>query len=226
MRRRKSRPVLIFRALPFLMLVSLAFWTIDSAMRPAVESMSTHQAILFATQSVNDAMLRELSQNGVAYSDIITITHNSAGEVTAVSTNVTEIARLQTRLTQGVLEELAQQEISQVQIPLGTLFGEQIFSGRGPLITIRIVPVGSVQTYLSNEFIGAGINQTLHRIMLVTEMQIQTIFPGYTVTTDTITKYSIAETIIVGQVPEGFTVITGDDRHIISQINDYMPRLD
>jgi len=195
-------------------------------MRPAVESMSTQQAIIFATRSVNDAMLRELSENAVYYSDIITIAHNSNGEVAAISTNVAEIARLQTRLTQGVLEELARQEISEVRIPLGTLFGEQLFSGRGPLITVRIVPVGSMQTHLSSEFISAGINQTLHRIMLVTEMQIQTIFPGYVITIDATIKYPVAETIIVGQVPEGFTVITGDDRHIISQINDYMPRLD
>ncbi|MCL2068871.1 MAG: sporulation protein YunB [Oscillospiraceae bacterium] len=218
---RRTKPIFVFRVLPVLMLIGIALWSFDASMRPAVESMSVHQARIFAARAVNEAMAQELSAQDVSYGEIITVTQNQNGEVSAIRTNMAEIARLQTRLTSRVLDELVSREQGRVLIPLGTLMGEQLLSGRGPLITIRLVPVGSMQTRISNEFISAGINQTLHRIMLEAEMQVQTIFPGYVITTDTLTRFTVAETVIVGNVPEGYTVITGDDRHLISRVNDY-----
>jgi sporulation protein YunB len=219
--RRRTKSIFVFRVLPVLMLTGLALWSFDASMRPAVENMSGQQARLFATRSINEAMAQELGQGDISYGNIITLTQNAAGEVQAVQTNMAEIARLQTRLTARVVEQIEVQEHRSVRIPLGTLMGEQLLSGRGPPVTIRLVPVGSLQTRISNEFVSVGINQTLHRIMLETEMQVQTIFPGYIVTTDTLTRFIVAETVIVGRVPEGYTVITGDDRHLISRVNDY-----
>jgi sporulation protein YunB len=219
--RRRNKPIFWFRVLPVMILLGIALWSFDNAMRPAVQSMSEQQARIFASRSINNAMAGELASDHISYGRIVTVAKDAGGEVTAVQTNMAEIARLQTRLTGRVLDEIANQEKKSVKIPLGTMFGEQLLSGRGPPVTVRLVPVGSMQTRIANEFISAGINQTLHRIMLEVEMQVQTIFPGYIVTTDTVTRYIIAETVIVGKVPEGYTVITGDERNIISRVNDY-----
>jgi hypothetical protein len=74
-------------------------------------------------------------------------------------------------------------------------------------VTVRIMPLGSVQTRLYQQFTEAGINQTLHRIMLEVDFQVATVFPGYVVATDTTSSYPVAETVIVGKVPDAYLQI-------------------
>lgn len=45
--------------------------------------------------------------------------------------------------------------------------------------------------------------------------------PGYSVTTKVKTSYCLAETVIVGYVPQSFTEVTGDDRSNLSKIFDF-----
>jgi sporulation protein YunB len=216
---------LVFGALPLLILTGLFLWCVDGAVRPAVESISRQQAKSFAARCVNGAMAREMERGGVSYDELVLVTRNGAGEVTSVQTNMAGIGRLQTRLTRTVLDEAAGLQSSRIHIPLGTVFGNQLFAGRGPAVSVGLVPVGSVETRLYHQFLSAGINQTLHRIVLEADMRIQTLLPGYTVTTDTKTGYIIAETVIVGQVPEAYTQIDGGDSPMVQRFNDYQAEM-
>jgi sporulation protein YunB len=92
--------------------------------------------------------------------------------------------------------------VTDIKIPIGNAVGGVIFTGRGPSFTVKILSVASVQTRFTNSFENAGINQTRHKIMLEVSAVINLYVPGTRETTTTVTTLvEVAETVIVGQVP-------------------------
>ena len=223
---RTKRPVswnvrVLFEIIPALILLWLLFWYIDAKAYPAVESIAGHQARGYAAEIINTAMKQELNENELSYGDIISLAYNTGGKIASVQTNISVVGRLQTGLAGRIIKQVEQQPSREAHIALGTLFGNPLLAGRGPRLNIKIIPIGSMETRLEHQFLSAGINQTLHRIMLVTQIDIQTLLPGRIITTNTSTGYCIAETVIVGEVPQGYTYISGDDSSMISKLNDY-----
>ena len=93
--------------------------------------------------------------------------------------------------------------------------------GRGSKLTFKIEPVGYVDTRLVSKFSSAGVNQTLHQIVLEVEGNVSAVIPGFNTSIKVKPTYIIAETIIVGNIPESYTYITGDERDSLSKIIDY-----
>ena len=90
------------------------------------------------------------------------------------------------------------------RFPLGNLIGGDIFSGRGPSISFKLLPYGSVVVDVANEFTSAGINQTLHRIVLTVSAGLSIVLPLSSVNATVQSGVVVAETIIVGGVPERY----------------------
>ncbi|MBQ3103858.1 MAG: sporulation protein YunB, partial [Oscillospiraceae bacterium] len=106
------------------------------------------------------------------------------------------------------LSQLADTELS---IPVGTLTGSPLLAGRGPRLKVRMQTVGVAGSDIENEFTAAGINQTKHRIILTVEVRVSILLPGYTTYTTAGGSYEVAETVIVGQVPETYTYFHADE---------------
>ena len=194
---------------------------LDSYIRPPIESMAEHSAKVFATKTINSAMAEEMEKHSVLYGDIIRLTQNNSGDITSVQTDMQKVNLLKTKVTENVVRELGKEEKQTLKIPVGTLIGSQITASRGPDIEIKLIPIGYVQTGLYNNFISAGINQTLHQIMLEVTVQTLVIAPGYRIRTETVTNYCVAETVIVGKIPDAYTDIHGDNSPIVAKVNDY-----
>jgi len=194
---------------------------VDAKIRPIVKNMAAYQAQIYAVNAINDATAKELSDSGLKYSDIVTLNYNQAGTVTSIQTDIIKINQLKANVTNRIMAELGSMDGGGVRVPVGTLLGGQFLFGRGPRVTVRLVPIGVVLTDITNNFTGAGINQTRHQIMLNVTAKISAIIPGYSVTAEVKTNICIAETIIVGQVPGSFTEVTGDDRGTLDKLNDY-----
>ncbi len=127
---------------------------------------------------------------------------------------------MRANITNTVLYHVANLENQDINIPIGSLTGVQILSGRGPKVKFHVMPAGYLLTDYENRFDSAGINQTRHQILLNMTMNVTAIVPGYSVTTEVKTSYCLAETVIVGMCLESFTEVTGDDRSI-SKIFDF-----
>lgn len=195
--------------------------TIDHRVRPLVETMSAYQAQLIATRNINEAVMEVISEEDVVYNTIVSQTYTPDGQVSSISTDMITVNRLKAEISNRISDYLERETTQRVQIPIGTLVGGQIFSGRGPKVEFRVQPVGYVHTEIYNEFLSAGINQTLHRLMLSVKVTMTAVVPLYTVTTDVNTNLSIAETMIVGNVPSAYTDINGDMSDLLDQLNNY-----
>ena len=94
--------------------------------------------------------------------------------------------------------------MSQIQIPLGSLLDLDLLWGLGPTMNVHAMALGTVEGEFSSEFSSAGINQTIHKIELDLVIPLTLMLPGRVVETVCETQIPIAETVIVGQVPETY----------------------
>lgn len=88
-------------------------------------------------------------------------------------------------------------------------------------MTLRLRPVGLVKTKIINQFDEAGINQTRHRIQLQVTVDMLSLLPGYRISSQAQSNIILAETIIVGLVPDAYTEVYGGTDDLVGMIQDY-----
>ena len=66
---------------------------------------------------------------------------------------------------------------------------------------------GNVSADFNSSFESAGINQTKHQIYLDVKTSVYSFLPGFRTTTDVETNILVAETVIVGAVPQLVTTL-------------------
>lgn len=203
--RRKRRGFGVFLALTAM--VTAVFIFTDMSLRPVVEEMVAYQAKVFATKMINAAMIEQLENEGSGYERFVRIMRDDSGGIEALEADMLQINRLKSNLGGNIARKLEERGSQTISVPIGTILGSQFTSGRGPLVDIRMIPGGYVQTEIHDKFTAAGINQTLHQIMLGVTVQMTAVFPGYNVRTETQTNFCIAETVIVGNIPQGYASI-------------------
>ena len=142
---------------------------------------------------------------------MISFEKDNGGAITAVKSNMTEFNRLQAEILKDVLGKVSEVSTKELSIPIGTLTGTSLLAGRGPGVKVRMQSVGSSTAVLENEFSSAGINQTKHRILLRVDVSVSILLPGFVTATKVSNVITVAETIIVGAVPDSYTYFHSGD---------------
>ena len=209
-RRLKRRPARSRITGIFVLLVGLGLLSLITylQLRPAVESAAAYQVNLFATRIINAAILEQLGERELGYGDFIRLTYNNSGDIVAIESDMASINRLKADVTGAVIASLEEMGTATLRLPMGTLMGNELTAGRGPMVEIRIYPVGYVHTNLYSNFTEAGINQTMHQITLGTRVQMRAVIPGYNIRTEVNTSFGVAETVIVGNIPDAYAQIS------------------
>ena len=182
----------------------LGVWLIiflGEQIRPVAALAACTQGENTMIRVVEDAVEEVLQQQELAYSDFVTIQRGSSGEISAVTTDAASMNRFRSYVLERVLEKLEGIQVSDIHIPLGSLLDIDFLWAKGPLFKVHSMSVGTVQAEFQSEFTGAGVNQTIHRIWLEVTVPLTLILPGDRVETHAITRIPIAETVIVGEVP-------------------------
>ena len=184
----------------------LAFPLHNTLSSLAVTRVSNPGAIGYASLSaVNDTV----SSGEIQYDSLIHFEKDNEGRITALETDMAEFNRIQAQIVSDVLARMSEVSTTELAIPLGTLSGVTLLAGRGPSIRIRMQFVGSSTARFENEFTEAGINQTKHRIMLTVDVSVSILLPGVKAYTKVSNTFSVAETIIVGTVPDSYVHFNG-----------------
>ena len=141
----------------------------------------------------------------IQYNDLISLEKDADGGIAALQSNMAEFNRLQSAITKDILDRLGQVSEMDLTIPLGTLTGSALLVGRGPSLSVRMQSLGSCSAHFENQFDQAGINQTTHRILLCVDVSMSILLPGFRTSTQVSNAFSVAETVIVGDVPGSYT---------------------
>ena len=191
------------RALLLLLLLLALFLLIDRNFRPLVFSLAEARSASMASQVLSGA-LAEAIEDGVTYEDLMNVKMDQSGQVALLSANTMAMNRLATRAGDAALRRLNNMSSERVTVPLGAVLGTTLFSGSGPGVPVSIVPIGSIFTDFATEFEACGINQTRHKVYLQVTANIRIVIPTGAKTTQVSANMLVAESIIVGRVPEGF----------------------
>lgn len=194
---------------------------IDMRIRPIIEKTAAYQSKVLATRIINDIVYSELEEGDYGYDDLVTLTYNSDNTVASIESNMVSINKIKAKITKSVNDELAKMDQHDLSLSLGTVSGFTSFYNQGPLIPVKVQPEGYVETSLISAFESAGINQTLHRILVEINVDISAIIPGYTASATVETQFVIAETVIVGNVPGAYTHVISGSGDLLGIINDY-----
>lgn len=208
------------RALALLILLG-TFIGLDLGIRPMVRASAASQTQIAVNRMIQRAVLEVLEEDGLRYQSFVSLQQNQNGETTALTTDTVLINRLQGELLEKILQTLQETRQITLQLPLGSLTGSQFLAGRGPLVTLRLRPVGIVKTKIVNQFDEAGINQTRHRIQLQVTVDMLSLLPGYRISSQAQSNIILAETIIVGLVPDAYTEVYGGTDDLVGMIQDY-----
>lgn len=218
--RRSIRKIKWGRLLVLLILLG-AVIGLDAGIRPMVREAAASQTQIAVSRIVQQAVLDVLEEDGLRYQSFVSLQQNQRGETTALTTNTVLVNRLQGELLEKILQALQQYGKTRLELPLGSLTGSQFLAGRGPLVTLHLRPVGMVKTKIINQFDEAGINQTRHRIQLQVTVDMLSLLPGYRISSQAQSNVILAETIIVGLVPDAYTEVYGGTDDLVGMIQDY-----
>ncbi len=165
--------------------------------------MVLSDAVDLMTLCVNDTINRTLSGRDYGYDYFVTIDRDESGAVTAIKANMARINALSSELLSDIVEAADRGELS-LSIPLGNILGSSLLLGKGPDIPVDITLLTSSRVDFKNELSAAGINQTKHEMKLDVVVDIDVVLPWRTVSTQVVTEILIAETVIVGEVPQTY----------------------
>lgn len=203
-----------------LILIGL-FFIADLSFRPIVETVNAYECHEKVTSIINNAVLAEIERVGAEYSTLVNLSKNNDGEVISVESNVMNINRLKTEVAERVEREIERLSAINIEIPVGTLTGVQLLHGRGFNVGMSVQPLGYASTSIISEFTSAGINQTLHRIVIEINADVDAIIPGFSTRVPVSTTIVAAETVIVGRVPDAYTHVITESSDLAGTLNDF-----
>lgn len=192
----------------------------DLSFRPIIETVNAYECHEMVSRVINDAVLAELENEDADYSKLVTLTKNADGEVISLESNVMNINKLKTRIAQRLEREIERLSEIDIQIPIGTLLGIQLLHGKGFRIGMTVQPMGFATASIISEFSEAGLNQTLHRIVIEINADVDAIIPGFSTRVPVKTTIVAAETVIVGRVPNAYTHVVASES-LDGYLNDY-----
>lgn len=202
-------------------IVTALFFTYDGNFREILMNYAKSVALARVNTILNDAVYDYLGQNGVEYSSLTDFTY-SGDTVSSVKYNTVLINRIKSGIVSLIQKKVANQSEISVGVPVGTIIGNSFTYNRGPEIKTDVKISSHVKSKMISSFESAGINQTLHGILLNLDIDIYLVSPWYRTSSNVTSEFIITETIIVGKVPEAYTVvIESESDNTGGLINDY-----
>ena len=181
--------------LALLLIVSL-----NARLRPILLELALTQTSHRITAAIDEAVAAQ----AVAYADLVTLERSESGDIVALTSNMAHANLLRSQLLEATLAALDELETMKMDIPMGTIFGWDLLSGLGPDIHVRVLYTGTASAEFENAFSSAGINQTCHQIFFHVNAEITVLLPGGQYRTTVSTRVCVAETVIVGKVPDTY----------------------
>ena len=176
---------------------------------------------LAVARVISEAVGDAIADGSFQYDRMIAFETDNEGRITAVKSNMTEFNRLQTVVLDQVLARISEVSTRELSIPIGSLTGTALLAGRGPRITVRMQSVGSSTANLRNEFTSSGINQTRLQIIMDVDVRVSVLLPGCVTSVPVSQSFSVAETVLVGAVPENYTYFSARE-DLTSTAEDYI----
>ena len=203
------RKLLVFTLLILILLI-VGFFYLRRQYRDVIRELAETQVKNTTSDLTNDAIAKQIEDGVVQYDRIVYFEKDLDGRITALKTNIGEVNRLKTDILNIINDEILALDTSDIGIPLGSLFLPELFSGKGPAIPVHILSIRNSDASFVSHFTQAGINQTLHQVIMEVSIDGSVLVLGQTASFTMYSEVVVAETVIVGEVPDTFLQTGGN----------------
>ena len=165
--------------------------------RALAETAAKRQASAAITAAIEDVLIEER----VNYERLVGFSADENG-IRSIRTNALEVNLIRAKINAAV-EKAVSLRHGRLRLPIGALLGSELFAGMGPNIVVPLAMTGSALSDIRSDLSSSGVNQTMHRILMDLTVEISVILPGGAQTSEINMTVCLAETVIVGNVPNG-----------------------
>lgn len=168
-----------------------------------VYAKSTAETILL--NATNQAVLNILEQDDITYTDISNISRKEDNTFTGIEINIEKVNLLKSKISNEISRIVSANNKYNLDIPIGTLFGNEYTTGYGPKIKFKMQLTETAVIDFESKFQSSGINNVLHQIIIKIDISASVLMMGCTDGFSVSTTALAAQTVIVGAVPDSFT---------------------
>lgn len=195
----------LFRFVIILLVLSIGLLVVfRTRYHATIRSLAQTQVINSTSDLINDAIDKQIETGNILYDRIVYFEKDLDGRITALKTNMSEVNRLKTAILNIINDEILALDSSDIGIPIGSLILPELFSGRGVQIPVHILSIRNSDAGFESFFTEAGINQTLQQLTMNVSVDVSILVLGRSESFTVTSQVVVAETIIVGQVPDTF----------------------
>ena len=198
------------RCLLLLMVLVGLFLVFRVKYRDVIQELAETQVKNTTSDLSNDAIAKQIAAGDIQYDRIVYFEKDLDGRITALKTNMSEVNRLKTDILNIINDEILALDTSDIGIPLGSLFFPELLSGKGPAIPVHILSIRNSDANFTSSFMQAGINQTLHKLTMEVSVDVAVLVLGQTGSFTVTSEVVVAETVIVGEVPQTYLQTGGN----------------
>lgn len=174
-----------------------------------------------AIKEVGVLLEDEVFSHPEEFSNLVVLERDSDNRITALRTDVIAVGKIKARLVSGLFDRLDYLEETQIEVPLGTVFAPNLFTGMGPKVKVGLAGLTQMEAKFVSAFTSAGINQTRHRIIIEVHAGFRILTPFGGEDREIVSTYPVTDTVIVGTVPERYAYIGSADGDLLGEIRDY-----
>lgn len=201
-RNRKRRFYILISIVLILSLTIFVLLKTDKNLRILILESAESRIGMLMSDCSNTAVNKAIKENNITYSDIIRVTRDDTNAITSLQTDINALNLIRTEIDHLFSEEMAKNSQVILNLPIGSIIGNEYTIGRGPSIKYELEVSVNTSTDYKSQFYSAGFNQTLHQITVCVSGDAYIMSPWYRNTIKFSTDYILAETIITGVVPD------------------------
>ena len=171
---------------------------------PMIREIAENQVVNAASDAIFRAVTRQLQTGSVDYSRIIGLEKDASGRVSALTTDMEQIAKLKSEVLQLLDEEIAAMDDKEISVPVGSLLMPTFFAGRGVRLPVRVIALNSTNADFYSSISSIGINQSVQQIRITFTISLSFLTPVGIRDTEVTGNVLAAQTILLGDVPESY----------------------
>ena len=194
-----------------LTLAGAAFMLLRGQYHDVAASLARTQVMNVTSDLINDAIDRQIEEGTIAYDRMVYFEKDLEGRITALKTNMGLVNRLKTDTLNRINDEILALDSDHIGIPLGSLILPELLAGKGPRVNIRVLSIRNSEADFDSRFSEAGINPTLHQLTLLVSVDVAVLVLGKTEQFTVESEVVVAETVIVGTVPDTYLQTGGNN---------------
>lgn len=173
----------------------------DEIILPSVMVICNGEMRARAVEVINTSVVEKYIEE-FNYDEVIDIEKDEKGNITLLKADTLKMNKISTELSLQIQKKLSDIGTEKVEFNMGYITKNNILANFGPKITAKMQPLGYVESKYISDFESAGINQVRHKIYVEVKAKILVILPMASDEIEVVTQVPIAETVIVGRIPE------------------------